>query len=403
MYARDWPSDRENKILSGSLKIAWPKAPELTDEIEQDRLLIANTVLELINIPIRLLRRTWLDPFAHVGPLRIIPHDSVLSSDGSGGNKHDWFDGSAAWSRLAEPLSGAVADLNTVLAEPAWMNTGVSVESCSFKEFLHYREPNDNSQLAGDTYADSDDEVADADDGANADVLSEPESAAETTDKSQASEEITDPVDSLHEGLGPVETFIADTLEHSKTLKKNELVERFLQLSNLFPSQVTSQRVVFRDIQTKAEISPRHLATGLCQVIPVLVAVLDKGLPLIAVEQPELHLHPRLCNVLADLFVYAAVGKRPASFADTDRRISASPTRFMIMETHSEHLVKRLMQRVREAEGGTASNGWAKGFTAELLCVIYTERDDSSGSQMRRLRVNAKGEFAEGWPDGFLT
>jgi predicted ATPase len=369
MHASVLPFAKREHFRPGvPVKVIWPKDREQTDEEMRDRYLISNTLFELICKPIRLLRKTWLDQFAHIGPLRMIPPDSVLLPGGSLDNKHDWFDGSAAWSRLAKPRSDAADDVNAVLAEPSWMDTGVSVESCTFKQFLHLRDRNDGSILKPDDLAGPDNDTANGADEKN----------------------------------GPVEDFINTTLERSNMLEKSELTERFMQLLKLLRSQATVQRVVFRDIETQAEIKPRQLATGLCQVIPVLVALLDKRLPFIAVEQPELHLHPKLCGDLADVLVYGATWARPGSAAETGNDRSEPSPRFMIIETHSEHLVRRLMQRVREAEAGEASRRWAKKFTADSLCIIYTEPSASGGPRMRRLKVNAQGEFADGWPDGFF-
>lgn len=63
---------------------------------------------------------------------------------------------------------------------------------------------------------------------------------------------------------------------------------------------------------------------------------LDGKKRLIAIEQPELHIHPRLQAAIGDLFVES---------------IQKNGHRFII-ETHSEHLILRLLRRIRETEKG---------------------------------------------------
>lgn len=99
------------------------------------------------------------------------------------------------------------------------------------------------------------------------------------------------------------------------------------------------------DSFTRAEISFGQVGTGLSQVLPVIIAAfkLDKhtqarnegaGQPTggtVLIEQPELHLHPRMQADLADLFVDA-------------RAHSGSQ---YIIETHSENLLLRFQKLIR--------------------------------------------------------
>ena len=47
---------------------------------------------------------------------------------------------------------------------------------------------------------------------------------------------------------------------------------------------------------------PQDVGVGLSQLIPVIVAALDKQSGFLAIEQPELHIHPAWQVVLGDLF-----------------------------------------------------------------------------------------------------
>ena len=87
------------------------------------------------------------------------------------------------------------------------------------------------------------------------------------------------------------------------------------------------------DQRTNTVVTHRDVGIGISQVLPVLVMAYGSHGKLLAMEQPEIHLHPALQAELGDVFIEAALGERDNTF---------------ILETHSEHLILRLMRRIRE-------------------------------------------------------
>ena len=102
-------------------------------------------------------------------------------------------------------------------------------------------------------------------------------------------------------------------------------------------------------------------------------------------EQPELHLHPRLQSDLADVFIDSALGETKNTF---------------LLETHSEHLLLRIMRRMRETYEGRLPEG-ALPVHPEDVAVIYV---DPSGPQsiVQELPLNKRGELVKAWPGGFF-
>ena len=138
-------------------------------------------------------------------------------------------------------------------------------------------------------------------------------------------------------------------------------------------------------------LHPRDVGVGISQVVPVVAAALDpfvhvegRRVPVegILIEQPELHIHPAMQVGLGDLFIEAA------------------KTRQVIVETHSEHLVLRLLRRIRETTDRKASDG--RELTPEDLCVLYVEPSESGYTRIREMRVDERGEFVDAWPEGFF-
>lgn len=129
---------------------------------------------------------------------------------------------------------------------------------------------------------------------------------------------------------------------------------------------------------------PQDVGVGISQVLPVVVAAQDSSASLVCIEQPELHIHPAVQVGLGDLFIDGAL-KHELSF---------------LIETHSEHLILRLLRRIREAAGGDAELT-DSSLTPELIGVNYLSKE---GGRMvvTSLPVNADGDFDKPWPRGFF-
>ncbi len=143
--------------------------------------------------------------------------------------------------------------------------------------------------------------------------------------------------------------------------------------------------IYFEDVATGAKISPSNLGVGFSQMVPFVSSALSSENRLIAIEQPELHVHPALQTELADLFINSAKERG---------------NRFLI-ETHSEHLILRLLRRVRETNDGPLEPGRLPLYP-EDLCVLYVQPGDQ-GSEVIELPVTPDGDFSRPWPNGFFA
>lgn len=136
---------------------------------------------------------------------------------------------------------------------------------------------------------------------------------------------------------------------------------------------------------TGLELHPGEVGVGVSQVLPVAIGAMAPGYRILAVEQPELHIHPAIqCN-LGDLLAAQAI---------------KDESRTMLLETHSEHLVLRMLRRVREnAEGVLPSD--AAPLTPCHLSVLWVEQENGV-VRIKAIPVNAQGDFDEQWPKGFF-
>ncbi len=151
----------------------------------------------------------------------------------------------------------------------------------------------------------------------------------------------------------------------------------------------------------KNEISLADVGYGIGQILPIImVAVMQKD-RIISIEQPELHLHPRLQANLADLFVWSAQRKNNVFF----------------LETHSEHMVLRLQRRQRELNDGGQGVGivrrpsgsgyfnlvepWS-GISSSVSIQVVDLQSAPKKSLITSVGINSKGDFRDYWPGDFF-
>lgn len=143
------------------------------------------------------------------------------------------------------------------------------------------------------------------------------------------------------------------------------------------------RHIFFRELRSNMLLSPNQLGTGISQVLPIVVAANYDEIGLISVEQPELHIHPRFQVELADVFLQS---RQKHSF---------------LIETHSEHIILRLLKRVRQTTDNELPHN-QKPIDHKEVAIIYLEPTEN-GVLAKRIRVDEDGEFVDRWPQGFFV
>lgn len=118
----------------------------------------------------------------------------------------------------------------------------------------------------------------------------------------------------------------------------------------------------------------KDVGVGVSQVLPVIVSALfaEPG-HIVIIEEPESHLHPLAQSLLAELFAQVS----------RERNVQ------FIVETHSEHLFRRMQTLM------------ARGELANNDCAMYFVERKGKDANLRNLEVNSYGLVAE-WPDNFF-
>jgi len=133
-------------------------------------------------------------------------------------------------------------------------------------------------------------------------------------------------------------------------------------------------RVLVRRSATSTPVLLTDVGFGVSQILPVLVllAYVPAG-STVLLEQPEIHLHPAVQAGLADVILEAA----------QIRGVQ------VLVESHSEHLLKRLQRRVAEERA-----------KAENIALYFCDHDGTA-STIERLALNLLGEI-DNWPTNFF-
>jgi predicted ATPase len=165
---------------------------------------------------------------------------------------------------------------------------------------------------------------------------------------------------------------------------------RFSYREKLVDIQDLGTKVATRliiDKKTNTPVRFSDVGVGLSQILPIVEALHYDGQYFssrerkntLLVEQPELHLHPRMQADIADMVIDAVAVK--------------SKWQQVILETHSEAVILRIQRRIAEGK-----------LDPELVSVIYVDTSPNVEpiNQIQRLPIDETGTFIGKWPESFV-
>ena len=135
--------------------------------------------------------------------------------------------------------------------------------------------------------------------------------------------------------------------------------------------------VILTDQRSGVQVTPADVGFGISQVLPIVTELSARSNSIVLIEQPEIHLHPAMQAELADLLI--------ESSSATGRGNQ------IIAETHSETLVLRVQNRIREG-----------ALSPKDVIVLYVDQSADGTGIVKELRLSEEGEFLDSWPGGFF-
>jgi AAA15 family ATPase/GTPase len=117
---------------------------------------------------------------------------------------------------------------------------------------------------------------------------------------------------------------------------------------------------------------------GISQITPIIIQSFISKNSMISIEQPEVHIHPKLQAELGSLFSTCIKEPYNNSF---------------LIETHSENLILRLQKLIKKKE-----------ISNEDIAVYFIDKSANPevGSTILPLRLDEDGDFMDRWPKGFF-
>ena len=138
--------------------------------------------------------------------------------------------------------------------------------------------------------------------------------------------------------------------------------------------------IVFKPNKSKINIAQTHIGLGYPLVLPLIVQSLISRNKIIVVEEPEVHLHPKIEADLAELIVYSSINYN---------------NQFLI-ETHSEEFLLRILKNVRD-----------KKIKPDDISINYITNDrlkgKIDGSIVNKVLVKSDGSYKTPWKDDLFA
>ncbi|MEQ8407021.1 MAG: DUF3696 domain-containing protein [Gammaproteobacteria bacterium] len=180
----------------------------------------------------------------------------------------------------------------------------------------------------------------------------------------------------------PTDTYLKEQLSDNEL---EELEDEHSFAKESYASLPLKTRVNLVSTDSYIEVNTQDIGIGISQLLPVLVACSYRNSGTISIEQPELHLHPKLQVELGDFFIENSV---------EDGKV-------FILETHSEHLLLRILRRIREhySYEDSMKSEWA--ISNDQVSVIYVQTVDGAAQYLKQ-EITEDGDFVNDWPEGFF-
>jgi hypothetical protein len=197
----------------------------------------------------------------------------------------------------------------------------------------------------------------------------------------------------LNEHFTPQDDFINDVFStelfspRKYKVRADFSVMRETILTSRNPEQVGGENVFYKSALYLVDEQQRPLdfdqvGSGVSYTLPILAALWDQHRAWI--EQPELHLHPAAQCEIGDAIVRAF-----------------NRGRFAVIESHSEHILLRILRRIRQTSAGKIDDK-ELACQPEAVVVLYFAPQVDGSTQIHRLRVTRGGDFMDQWPNGFF-
>jgi hypothetical protein len=325
-------------ILDKPLKTSFNFYDEQVEQVVHE--ILSNAIVAPLDNLLHLLNDSLC-----IGPLRHIPDSNYQINPYP--QQADWYNGEACWDVLAKPEILRDVKINDWLASPEKLGLGYQVVYKVLESEARYIQPSLDFKTVEDALAMND----------------------------AVGNQLNFSVSNKN---GDEHTTNIDSVEIDEIRKENDVA------SKLYKELHVNKRTTLGlwDMHNSIEVTASDVGVGVSQILPLVVAGITSKSGLVACEQPELHVHPRIQVAIGDLLT------------------QANDTVNFLIETHSEHLILRIRKRIRQTTDCELPEG-IKPVLPSGVSIVYLEASES-GVKAKRINIDEDGEFKEQWPQGFF-
>jgi hypothetical protein len=284
-----------------------------------------------------------------IGPLRLIP--DALHKPNPYPQQKDWYTGAAAWDVIGRLTKDNMSELNRWLNAPGTLNLGYSLRWKTVVSQVGY--------VGGREDASHDFQVM-----------------------VELFEDELRRIPGVDKDGNPLTKKLLASMDACKKLFEAEWSASEGKPRELVAKEIHNKWVLWDDLNN-IEVAFSEVGVGISQLFPLVVAAVQGRQGIIACEQPELHVHPRIQVGIGDLLTQT-------NFNST-----------FLIETHSEHLILRILRRIRETAEGELPADFIDVPPADVS-IVYME-PGAAGVRVRRIEIDSMGEFTSRWPNGFFA
>jgi len=132
-------------------------------------------------------------------------------------------------------------------------------------------------------------------------------------------------------------------------------------------------KITVHEVKSGHEFSLNQVGFGISQILPIITLLLtSKRNEIILIENPEVHLHPKLQSLFVDLCIFILGSGRK-----------------LVIETHSEHIINRLRYKIKSMPS-----------LLDKINVLFFEKDEE-GIIYTDIEITKEGRLAD-WPKNFF-
>ncbi len=134
--------------------------------------------------------------------------------------------------------------------------------------------------------------------------------------------------------------------------------------------------IIWKPKNKNINLYQNHIGLGYPLILPFIVQCLTARNNIIVVEEPEVHLHPKLQADLGELIIESSL--------KNDNQI--------ILETHSEDLLLRVLKKIRQ-----------KKISPNFVSANYVLKEEDKVSEIKKIKINSQGQYFVSWKDDLFA